>query len=99
MAVVLGTGAVMARRSTDRRVGVAGAFAGETALVLALYALWRVAGTISVWNVDGAIDRGRSIWRLEQTLHLGTELRLQQLLLEHPLWIQAANRYYAVAHV
>ena len=67
--------------------------------MLALYALWRIAGAISIWDADGAFDRGESIWDLEQALRLPSELRLQQLFLEHPLWIQAANVYYAVAHV
>jgi len=58
-----------------------------------------VAGTISVWNVDGALDRGQAIWDLEQTLRFPSELHLQQVFLEHPLWIQAANGYYAIAHV
>ena len=99
MALLLWAGVWFGRRSPDRRIVVARAFAAETALVLALYALWRVAGTISVWNVDGAMDRGRSIWDLEQALRFPSELRLQQIFLEHPIWIQAANGYYAVAHV
>ncbi len=99
MALVLWAGVWAGRRSPDRRVVVARTFAAETALVLALYSLWRVAGTVSVWNVDGALDRGRSIWGLEQALRLPSELRLQQIFLEHPIWIQAANGYYAIAHV
>src|SRR4051794_35878505 len=99
MAGLLWAGVWFGRRSSDRRVVVARTFASETALVLALYALWRVAGTISVWNVDGALGRGRAIWDLEQTLHLPSELRLQQIFLERPIWIQAANGYYAIAHV
>jgi hypothetical protein len=99
MALLLWGGVWVGRRSLDRRVVVARAFAGETALVLALYSLWRVAGTVSVWNVDGALGRGRSIWDLEQALRMPSELRLQQIFLEHPIWIQAANGYYAIAHV
>ncbi len=99
MSVMLWLTSWLSRRGSRRRLIVVGAFAAETALVLALYALWRVAGTVSVWNVDGALDRGRAIWDLEQAIHLPSELRLQQVFLEHPLWIQAANGYYAVAHV
>ena len=99
MALLLWGGVWVSRRSPDRRVVVARAFAGETALVLALYSLWRIAGTISVWNVDGALGRGRSIWDLEQAVRMPSELRLQQIFLEHPIWIQAANGYYAIAHV
>jgi len=99
MALALWLAVWLTRATTDRRIVVARAFAGETALVLALYSLWRVAGTVSVWNVDGALGRGRWIWDLEQALHFPSELRLQQLVMDHPLWIQAANGYYAIAHV
>ena len=74
-------------------------FAHELALVLGLYALWRIAGRLSVMKVDHALDRGRTIWHLEQSLHLPSELALQQVTLAHPLVVQAANLYYAVAHV
>ena len=99
MALALWLAVWLTRATTDRRIVMARAFAGETALVLALYSLWRVAGTVSVWNVDGALGRGRWIWDLEQALHFPSELRLQQLVMDHPLWIQAANGYYAIAHV
>jgi hypothetical protein len=89
----------VARETVDRRLAVARTFASELGLVLALYSLWRIAGSVSIWDVEGALDRGQSIWDLQQALRLPSELRLQQLFLEHPLWIQAANVYYAVAHV
>ncbi|MGZ4730124.1 MAG: hypothetical protein ACXWB2_20610, partial [Acidimicrobiales bacterium] len=85
MSVMLWLTSWLSRRGSHRRLLVAGAFAAETALVLALYALWRVAGTVSVWNVDGALGRGRAIWDVEQALHLPSELHLQQVFLEHPL--------------
>lgn len=75
------------------------AFASELALVLGLYALWRIAGHLSVMKVDHALDRGRAIWDVEQALHLPSELALQQAVLPHPLLVQASNLYYAVAHV
>ena len=99
LAFVLVGFVAVARRSDDRRIGVARAFAGEVALVLALYALWRYAGGISVMKVDHALDRGRALWDLERRLHLPSELTLQQAVLNHPLVVQAANRYYAVMHV
>ena len=94
MALMLWGGVWVGRRSLDRRVAGGRTFAAETALVLALYSLWRVAGTVSVWNVDGTLDRGGSIWDLQQALHMPSELRLQQVFLEHPIWIQASNGYY-----
>ena len=99
LALVLVAFVAVSRRSTDRRVGVARAFAGEIALILALYALWRYAGGISVMKVDHALDRGRELWDLERRLHLPSELTLQRAVLGYPLLVQAANRYYAVMHV
>ena len=98
MALLLWCGVWASRRSPDRRVAVARAFAGETALVLALYALWRIAG--------GCRSEGRS--RAGPWPHcLGPRAgpahaeraALQQVVLAHPLVVQAANLYYAVAHV
>lgn len=80
-------------------VAVGRAFAGEIALVLGLYALWQIAGQLSVMRVDGAMARGTSLWNVERTLHLPSELSLQQVLLDHPLLIQLCNGYYAIAHV
>ena len=91
--------ALAGRGWRDRRAVVACVFAHELALVLGLYALWRIAGRLSVMKVDHALDRGRTIWHLEQSLHLPSELALQQVALAHPLVVQAANLYYAVAHV
>ena len=87
-------------RGFDRRSAVvAYGFARETAIILALYTVWRVAGTLSVMHVDGAIGRGQWLWRLEQTLHLPSELAMQRQALPHSLLVQACNGYYAIVHV
>src|SRR6478735_4619616 len=99
MAIVLVTFAVGVRSATSPRMAVARAFAGELALVLGLYSLWQIAGQLSVMRVDGAIDRGRDIWRFEQWLHLPSELGLQHAVLEHSWMMRFANFYYATAHV
>src|SRR5216683_2568359 len=41
-------------------------FAQETALVLALFALWQFAGSFSVMGPGGALGRGRWIWHLDR---------------------------------
>jgi hypothetical protein len=87
------------RRSSNRRVILAGAFARETALVLVLYAIWQFAGKLSVMQVTGALDRGRWVSQFERTLHLPSEVTLQQAVLPHRGLIQAANSYYAIMHV
>ncbi len=88
-----------ARRTNNSRVLVAGAFARETALVLALYAIWQIAGQLSVMQVTGALDRGRWVWKIERMLHLPSEVSVQKAVLPNRALVQGANSYYAIAHV
>lgn len=95
---VVGTAGVAARSTTRKWLSGVGAFARELAIVLALYALWRVVGTISVLKVDGAIHAGQDIWNVERFLHLPNERALQQLFLKSSVLIEVCNAYYAAAH-
>jgi hypothetical protein len=99
LAVTLGVVGIAARWSPRSRVRSAGAFARETALVLALYALWTYAGKLAVVHVDEAFVNGRWVWDLERTLHLPSEVSFQGLFLPHPDVMRALNVYYAGAHV
>ena len=63
----------------------AAAFAREAALIAGLYSLWQLAGTLSVMQVDGALDRGRAIWDFQQAVHLPSELAVQAAALSHEL--------------
>lgn len=97
-AVVLAASAWLVRPRS--RVGNAvRPFALEAALVLSLYSLWRIAGKLSVRHVDGAQGRALWIYDTQRWLHLPDELAMQRWTLPHPLLVQAANVYYAVAHV
>ncbi|MGZ4753443.1 MAG: phosphatase PAP2 family protein [Acidimicrobiia bacterium] len=104
-AVVLGVAGLAARRSPQGWVRSAGAFARETALVLALYAVWNYAGRLSLVHVDEAFRNGRGVWDAERFLHLPSEVTLQHALLPSgsSFWgtaiIRSLNAYYAVAHV
>lgn len=98
-ATLLAAFGMSARRAADPRVLVAGAFARETAVVLVLYAIWQIAGQLSVMHVTGAVDRGRWVWHIERSLHLPSEVSLQRAVLSHPWLVQASNSYYAIAHV
>jgi hypothetical protein len=80
------------------RLTATATFAQETALVLALFALWQFAGSFAIMGPDGALDRGRWLWHLERVLHLPSETSVQQLLLPHPLLVQAFNLYYDILH-
>ena len=89
---------VLLRRTRRRRLTATATFTQETALVLALFALWQFAGSFSVMGPGGALARGRWIWHLERVLYLPSETGVQRLFLPHPLIVQAFNLYYDVLH-
>ena len=71
----------------------------EIALLLGLFTLWRVVGSMSILSESGAFDRGRWLWRLERALHLPSELSLQRQVLPHPALVQILNAFYLAAHI
>jgi len=77
---------------------VARAVATEAAVVAGLYSIWQLAGTVSVMQVDGALQRARSIWDIERWAHLPSEVTVQHLVLPHPWLVQALNGFYATVH-
>lgn len=91
--------AVLLRTGDGRRQRLVGGLARETALVLVLYAVWQFAGGVSVMQATGADHRGRRIVEIQRAWHLPSEVSLQHLILPHPLLVQFANGYYAIAHV
>jgi len=76
-----------------------GAVAREASRVALLYTLWQVAGRLSVSGIERANDRGLWLWNLERTLGLPSERAFQDLIVPHGWLTQAANIYYAGAHV
>jgi hypothetical protein len=99
MAVALSAFVVFVRPAGRRWVVISSAFAKETAIILSLYAIWQLAGRLSLVHVDGAIWRGRWLWDVERAWHLPSEVTVQRLALPHSPVIEFANVYYAVAHV
>ncbi len=75
-----------------------GPFSREAGVVVALYALWQLAGSLATGGLPQALAHARWIWHTERTLHLPSELDVQRLMLPHPLLAQAANIYYATMH-
>ena len=94
----LAAAAAVAARSRRPRLVAAAGFARETAVVLALYGLWQLAGRFVLMGPEGAIDRGQWIWQAERAVHLPSETVVQQAFLPHPLIVQALNLYYAGLH-
>ena len=75
-----------------------GPFFREAGVVVALYALWQLAGSLATAGLPEALRHAWWVWHVERTLHLPSELDVQRLLLPHPLLAQAANIYYATMH-
>jgi hypothetical protein len=96
-AVVGATGGALAL-SARPRVRFVGAFLREAAVIGVLYGLWRLCSAISVTGVQGALARAHWIQRAEGDVGLPSERSVQDLILGHPLVVQAANLYYATMH-
>jgi len=73
-------------------------YARETGIIAGLYALWQLAGTLSVVGTSGAFARGRWIERVEHDVWLPSERSVQQGIVGHPVLVQACNLYYATMH-
>jgi hypothetical protein len=89
---------LLLRLARRPRLTAVATFTRETALVLALFALWQFAGSFSVMGPGGALGRGRWIWHLERVMYLPSETSVQRLFLPHPVIVQAFNLYYDVLH-
>jgi len=97
-AACLGGAAVGCRRASRPRLRAAAGFLQEAGVLLALFALWQLAGSYAVMGPDGAIGRAQWIWHTERAVHLPSEAGLQQAFLSYPLVVQAMNLYYAGLH-
>jgi hypothetical protein len=96
---VVGTAGVAGRASRKVWITKIAAFARELAIVLVLYAMWRLVATISVMKVNGAINAGESIWDWERMLLLPNERSLQNLFMHSSPLVQLCNWYYASLHI
>ncbi len=99
LGALLGAVGVTVRPKGRRGLTIIISLMREVALMLGLYALWRLAGTLSVMEVDRALDRGQFIFDFERALHLPSELTLQRWALEWLPSVRFANWYYYLAHV
>jgi hypothetical protein len=73
-------------------------FAREAGVIAGLYALWQLAGTLSVLGTTGAFQRADWIEHTERDWGLPSEAGVQGLVSGHPLIVQASNIYYATMH-
>ena len=75
-----------------------GPFLREAGVVVGLYALWQLAGSLATGGFPNAVAHAWWIWDAERTLRLPGELDVQRLILGNPLLCQIANLYYATMH-
>jgi hypothetical protein len=74
------------------------AFGLEAALVLTLYAVWQLAGRLSVAKVDQGLANGRWVHHTQETLGFPSETVLQNWIIDHPWVARFTNGYYAIVH-
>ena len=72
--------------------------ARESGVIAGLYAVWQLAGELSVSGTSGAYSKARWIVRVERDWHLPSEAWVQRGIDNHPLIVQACNIYYATMH-
>lgn len=99
VAVVCLLGLLVLLRRQEPLAVAARPFARELSTMFALYALWQLAGRISVIELEGAFRRARQIVDLQAALLLPSEAAIQEWLLPYGWLIQSANIYYATVHV
>lgn len=92
------TGNTGRAREKNARWRTIGAFVREAGLILALYGLWQLVGSLSFTHGDDAVSRGEWIWRTERRLGLPNEADLQHLVIGHPWLVHVCDVYYATMH-
>jgi hypothetical protein len=70
----------------------------ECAIIAGLYALWQLAGRLSVMGTAGALARGRWILHAEHDVLLPSEHSVQNLIAGHATITQLCNLYYDTMH-
>jgi hypothetical protein len=95
-ALLAGAAGLYATRSERARRLVP--YAREIGVIAALYAMWQLAGELSVLGTSGAYARARWIERFEHDVFLPSESALQHHLVHHSWLVQACNLYYATMH-
>ncbi len=83
------------RRSVIFRIAP---FGREVGIILGLYALWQIAGGVSLGHTDEAVRRGQWVWDHERAWHFPNEVALQRPIIGHSLSVQVCNIYYATMH-
>jgi PAP2 superfamily len=94
----LGVGAALATAARVPWLGRVAPFAREATIIAGLYAVWQLAGTLSLLGSQDALRRAVWIEHTERTLLLPAETTVQRALTGNATVAQAANLYYATMH-
>ncbi|HEY2273653.1 MAG TPA: phosphatase PAP2 family protein [Jatrophihabitantaceae bacterium] len=86
------------RAVPQRYVRMFAPFVFEAAIIGALYAMWQLAGKLSVLGTTGALARAHWIRSFDERLPLPSEQTVNSAILGHKLVVQAANLYYDTMH-
>ncbi len=70
----------------------------ESGVVLGLFALWQLAGSLAHHSADGAVRRGEQILDIEASMGIATEHATQRLIEGSSLLTQVSNGYYVYGH-
>ncbi len=99
-AVLSGFAIVVLRRSPERRfTAVALQAATEFTILATLYAVWRMARKLPLYQSAGARQRARDIVDVQDAFFLPTELSLQQFVMRWDWLSWLSSAYYAGVHV
>lgn len=99
-AALTGVAFVLLRRSGPTRLrSIMMPATLELTLMASLYSIWRMARVLPLDRQQGAIARARDIDRWQHSLHLPSELSLQNFVLDHDWLGRMMNYYYAIFHV
>lgn len=100
LAVLFAGGAAIAARRNDRWAEAVQPFLSEASIVAGLYAVWQLAGRVSLLQIDDAFRRGEGLYDFQQwLLVIPDERAWQQAILGYPKLVQASNLYYGGMHV
>jgi hypothetical protein len=98
LTAALGLAAIAVRHSRVAEIRTVFPIAREAAVITGLYALWQLAGTLSVLGTTGAFTRAQWIVDFEHDIRLPSEASVQRLIQHSSTLVQACNLYYATMH-
>ena len=98
LALGLAVAGIAIRPAGRRWLAITTAAFRETALVLALFSIWQLAGRLALLKVQSAHGHALWVWHVERALHLPSEVTVQKWFLPSAAVIKFFNVYYATIH-